>query len=136
MVKKITGLNIDKLNEDELENMFTNYELVDIILGYREQIKQLKKQVKDLTEWKEDNKSTGICKTCIDKTLQLNYKYREAFKQIKYLINKIVDSNECIYGDYNCENCSPLGLDTVCSYKLKNTILKIINDIGCKNESN
>lgn len=136
MVKKITGLNIDKLNEDELENMFTNYELVDIILGYREQIKQLKKQVKDLTEWKEVNKSNGICKNCTDKTLQLNDKYREAFKQIKYLINKIDDSNECIYGDYNCENCSPLGLDTVCSHKLKNTILKIINDIGGKNESN
>ena len=136
MTKKITGLNIDKLNEDELENMFTNYELVDIILGYREQIKQLKKQVKDLTEWKEANKPTGICETCTDKTLQLNDKYREAFKQIKYLINKIDDSNECIYGDYNCENCSPLGLDTVCSHKIKNTILKIIDDIGCKNESN
>ena len=135
MTKKITKLNIDKLNEDELENMFTNYELVDIILGYREQIKQLKLQVEALKEGKAYN-TPLICQTCTDKTLQLNDKYREAFKQIKYLINKIVDSNECIYGDYNCENCSPLGLDTVCSHKLKNTILKIINDIGGKNESN
>lgn len=136
MVKKITGLNIDKLNEDELENMFTNYELIDIILGYREQVDQLKTQVKELQEWKEANKPTGICETCTDKTLQLNDKYREAFKQIKYLINKIDDSNECIYGDYDCENCSPLGLDTVCSHKLKNTILKIIDNIGGKNKSN
>ena len=135
MIKKITGLNINKLNEDELENMFTKYELVDIILGYREQIKQLKLQVEDLKEGKA-YKAPHICQNCTDKTLQLNDKYHEALKQIRYLINKIDDSNECIYGDYNCENCSPLGLDTVCSHKLKNTILKIINDIGGKNESN
>lgn len=136
MVKKITGLNIDKLNEDELENMFTNYELVDIILGYREQVDQLKKQVKDLTEWKEANKPTGICKTCTDKTLQLNDKYHEALKQIRYLINKIDDSDGCIYNDYVCEKCSPLVSDIVCNHKLKNTVLKIIDNIGCKNESN
>lgn len=135
MIKKITGLNIDKLNEDELENMFTNYELVDIILGYREQIKQLKLQVEDL-KGGEAYKAPRICQTCTDKTLQLNDKYHEALKQIKYLINKMDDSDGCIYVDYNCENCSPLVSDTICNHKLKNTILKIIDNIEGKNESN
>ena len=40
---------------------------------------------------------------------------------------KFDTSMGCSYGDYDCENCSSLDEDTVCTYKLQKIILGIIN---------
>lgn len=52
---------------------------------------------------------------------------KQALDEIKELIPKFDNSTECAYGDFDCENCSSLDEDTVCTYKLKKIILDIIN---------
>lgn len=39
-------------------------------------------------------------------------------------MNKFDDADECIYGDFDCDNCSSLEEDTVCTTKL----VRIIRD--------
>lgn len=60
-------------------------------------------------------------------TSELN-KYKQAFNEIEKLMPKLKDSTECAYGDFDCENCSSLDEDTVCTYKLKKIILDIIRE--------
>lgn len=55
--------------------------------------------------------------------------YKQAIDKIKELINKLDIAWECCYGDYDCDNCSDLEEETVCTYKIKNTILQIINEV-------
>lgn len=39
-------------------------------------------------------------------------------------MNKFDDADECIYGDFDCDHCSSLDEDTVCTTKL----VRIIRD--------
>ena len=54
-------------------------------------------------------------------------KYKQALDEIEKLIPKFDTSDGCSYSDYDCENCSDLDEDVVCTYKLKKTIKNIIN---------
>ena len=54
-------------------------------------------------------------------------KYKQTLDEIEKLIPKFDTSDGCSYGDYDCENCSDLDEDVVCTYKLKKTIKNIIN---------
>ena len=52
---------------------------------------------------------------------------KEALDEIEKLMPKFDTSDGCSYGDYDCENCSDLDEDIVCTYKLKKVIKGIIN---------
>ena len=54
-------------------------------------------------------------------------KYKQALDEIEKLIPKFDTSDGCSYGDYDCENCSDLDEDIVCTYKLKKVIKGITN---------
>ena len=54
-------------------------------------------------------------------------RYKQALDEIEKLMPKFDTSDGCSYGDYNCENCSDLDEDIVCTYKLKKVIKGIIN---------
>ena len=54
-------------------------------------------------------------------------KSKQALDEIEKLIPKFDTSDGCSYGDYDCENCSDLDEDIVCTYKLKKVIKGIIN---------
>ena len=54
-------------------------------------------------------------------------KINQALDEIEKLIPKFDTSDGCSYGDYDCENCSDLDEDIVCTYKLKKVIKGIIN---------
>lgn len=55
-------------------------------------------------------------------------KYKQALDEIEKLMPKFDTSDGCSYGDYDCENCSDLDEDIVCTYKLKKIIKGIINE--------
>ena len=62
------------------------------------------------------------------KDLQEQLKRKEqALDEIEKLMPKFDTSDGCSYGDYDCENCSDLDEDIVCTYKLKKVIKGIIN---------
>lgn len=50
-------------------------------------INKLQQQVKELQEWKDANKPTGICETCTAKSLQAYDICRNALTYIDHLIN-------------------------------------------------
>lgn len=54
-------------------------------------------------------------------------RYKQALDEIEKLIPKFDSSYGCDYGDFNCENCSDLDEDIVCTYKLKKVIKGIID---------
>lgn len=60
------------------------------------------------------------------------FKQKEKLEKIKSLINKLDLSLGCTYGDYDCDNCSDLSEDIVCSIKLQKVILDIIE--GAEND--
>ena len=49
--------------------------------------------------------------------------------EIKEIAEKIDDSDGCAYGDYDCDNCSSLEQETVCTYKVKKLILQKISEV-------
>jgi hypothetical protein len=54
--------------------------------------------------------------------------YKQTLTEIKEIAEKIDDSDGCAYGDYDCNNCSSLEQETVCTYKVKKLILQIISE--------
>lgn len=56
------------------------------------------------------------------------YRYKQVVKEIKEIAEKIDDSCGCVYGDYNCDNCSSLEQKTVCTYKVKKLIIQKCED--------
>lgn len=54
-------------------------------------------------------------------------RYKQALDEIEKLMPKFDTSDGCSYGDFDCENCSDLDEDIVCTYKLKKVIKGIIN---------
>ena len=59
---------------------------------------------------------------------------KEMLADIKKIVKKIDDSGGCAYGDYDCDNCSSLEQETVCTYKVKKLILQKINECEINNE--
>lgn len=78
---------------------------VNTCVSYLYYSMDLEEQVKELQEWKDANKPTGICETCTDKTLQLNDEYRKLLQSIKPVLeyygnSKIGEEDEfgmCVY---------------------------------------
>lgn len=58
-----------------------------------------------------------------------NTKLKETLTEIKEIAEKIDDSDGCAYGDYDCDNCSSLEQETVCTYKVKKLILQKISEV-------
>lgn len=62
-------------------------------------INKLQQQVKELQEWKDANKPTGICETCTAKSLQEADIYRNALSNIDQII-KCSEQIACLnYGE-------------------------------------
>ena len=57
-----------------------------------------------------------------------NDKLKQTLTEIKEIAKKIDDSGGCAYGDYDCDNCSSLEQETVCTYKVKKLILQKISE--------
>ena len=55
--------------------------------------------------------------------------YKQALQEIKEIAEKIDDSDGCAYGDYDCDNCSSLEQETICTYKVKKLILQKISEV-------
>lgn len=71
-----------------------------------------------------DCKRCEHCPSCHFKQLK---RKEQALDEIEKLMPKFDTSDGCSYGDYDCENCSDLDEDIVCTYKLKKVIKGIIN---------
>ena len=59
---------------------------------------------------------------------------KQTLAEIKEIAEKIDDSDGCAYGDYDCDNCSSLEQETVCTYKVKKLILQKISDCEENND--
>lgn len=74
---------------------------------------------------------TRYCENCLKLQMQLQAKEQECESQkqrLEYYIEKTTQLLDDIdNNDFDCENCSSLDEDTVCTYKLKKIILDIIN---------
>ena len=99
-------------------------------------------------EFRKDNMSE-YCKNCYELQQQLDQlkaenkhindllnqalkeleKTIETLTEIKEIAEKIDDSDGCAYGDYDCDNCSSLEQETVCTYKIKKLILQKISEV-------
>ena len=80
----------------------------------------------------EENTLRKIIKNKEERNIELykeNSKYKQALDEIEKLMPKFDTSDGCSYGDYDCENCSDLDEDIVCTYKLKKVIKGIINKV-------
>lgn len=54
---------------------------------------------------------------------------KQTLTEIKEIAEKIDDSGCCAYGDYDCDNCSSLEQEAVCTYKVKKLILQKISEV-------
>lgn len=99
--------------------------LKEQLKGKKQECKQLKKRLEQqeaLTETYE------VCYRAKHNDVKDRFiKLKQAVDKIEKLMPKFDTSMGCSYGDYDCENCSSLDEDTVCTYKLQKIILGIIN---------
>lgn len=65
---------------------------------------------------------------CLQELEQENYRYRKAFEEIEGLVQN-VEADECLYGDFDCNNCDS---DNLCATKVKRLILDIISKVKGK----
>lgn len=86
----------------------------------------------DCEELKKQHQSDKGLITSIGKMnyqlLQEYDKLKNCLAEIKEIAEKIDDSDGCAYGDYDCDNCSSLEQETVCTYKVKKLILQKISE--------
>lgn len=105
------------------------------ILELQDKLKRKEQECEELNEVtihqrKENTKLTIKLGEMINRGGELYgelQKYKQAIDEIGKLIPKFDSSLGCDYGDFDCENCSDLDEDTVCTYKLKKIIKDIIN---------
>lgn len=110
------GLVCDDFNNDDECCMYRQLEYYKEALKTKEQeCKELKKYIKHLH---------NLCGNETDK----QYKLKQTLTEIKEIAEKIDDSDGCAYGDYDCDNCSSLEQETVCTYKVKKLILQKISE--------
>jgi hypothetical protein len=88
--------------------------------------KQLKRKEQECEELKNFHINLVGVKECEIREL---VKYKQALTEIKEIAEKIDDSDGCAYGDYDCDNCSSLEQETVCTYKVKKLILQKISEV-------
>ena len=70
----------------------------------------------------------------INKAVWIIDRYKQTLTEIKEIAEKIDDSDGCAYGDYDCNNCSSLEQETVCTYKVKKLILQKISECEGNND--
>lgn len=76
-------------------------------------------QVKELQEWKDANKPTGICETCTAKSVEDMYRYKQILDEIEEFANKTCDA---------CKEFTPNKQSGVsCRYCQPTQIRNIIN---------
>lgn len=87
------------------------------IMGYYKRLQRIEKLCykSNLKLVKKQEQQINKLATCIE--------------QIKEIAEKIDDSDGCAYGDYDCDNCSSLEQETVCTYKVKKLILQKISEV-------
>ena len=133
---------IIKAKEQECERL-KNERTLDLV----KQLDQLKAENDELKKWKETvvelfertcrckylNEENNHCgfynRKCIGRLNQCLYKNQQTLIEIKKIAEKIDDSSGCAYGDYDCDNCSSLEQETVCTYKVKKIILQKISEV-------
>lgn len=95
------------------------------IRDLQEQLKRKEQECEELKQWKKG--AENLFKAQIDNADKIINRYKQALDEIEKLMPKFDTSMGCDYGDYDCENCSDLDEDIVCTYKLKKVIKGIIN---------
>ena len=86
---------------------------------YFEQLKRKEQEVKELQEWKDANKPTGICETCTAKSVEDMYRYKQIVDEVKLFINRACDA---------CKEFAPSKQsDITCRYCQLTQIRNIIN---------
>ena len=118
-------------NIDEFGSKFVTYKadsMKDLLGNTLEYIKNKEQEREELKKQLNQAKylSGGVLRLYGE---HQNIKYKQALDEIEKLIPKFDTSDGCSYGDYDCENCSSLDEDTVCTYKLKKIILDTINKV-------
>lgn len=119
-----------------------NSELKTKIFRLEQENKELKEaydEISNNSEILRENNSLRIANAKLSEDLwqhgismrewrEQSIRYRSAFEEINTLIDKL-DGLECVYGDYNCDNCSSLVEENVCTYKLHKIIKDKINEV-------
>lgn len=118
-------------NIDEFGSKFVTYKadsMKDLLENTLEYIKNKEQEHEELKKQLNQAKylSGGVLRLYSE---HQNIKYKQALDEIEKLIPKFDTSDGCSYGDYDCENCSNLDEDIVCTYKLKKVILDTINKV-------
>lgn len=94
---------------------------------------ELKETLEQLYQLKAENDELKRELMQYDKDVKdLNYfamKLKQTLTEIKEIAEKIDDSDGCVYGDYDCDNCSSLEQETVCTYKVKKLILQKTSEV-------
>jgi hypothetical protein len=125
----------DKLNccfckpQVGLEDMENFKKCVETTECFRRQLDQLKAEndkLKRLLKVRVED----LCDSCgASSMMPMPCKvYEKTLTEIKEIAEKIDDSGGCAYGDYDCDNCSSLEQETVCTYKVKKLILQKISE--------
>ena len=114
---------------EELEKLYK--ELQDDMLACNKCRATIKLQ-QQLDQLKAENKKLKKDRINIIKENAKDYRKLQQAEQklerIKEIAEKIDDSDGCAYGDYDCNNCSSLEQETVCTYKVKKLILQKISE--------
>lgn len=108
---------------------YSTYTLEGCEDAYRDQLSiDVERATKELVEENETLKSENFTfEELVETQEELIDKYKQALDEIGKLIPKFDSSLGCDYGDFDCENCSDLDENTVCTYKLKKVIKGIID---------
>lgn len=75
-------------------------------------------------EYFNNEYENAVKEVCEERT-----RYKQTIEEIKELAEKIDDSCGCIYGDYNCNNCSSIEQEDVCNYKVKKLIIQKLSEV-------
>ena len=137
----------DKQIKEVFKNGFYCIEPCPEIKELQAGLKRKEQECEELKKWKETvvelfertcrckylNEENNHCgfynRKCIGRLNQCLYKNQQALTEIKEIAEKIDDSGGCAYGDYDCDNCSSLEQETVCTYKVKKLILQKISEV-------
>ena len=132
--RKEINIRLEQLDQLKAEvKSKTEYiqEQRDIINQYSKEIEMYKKcQGKRASKREEELKAENKhLNDLLNQALKELEKTRETLTEIKEIAEKIDDSGGCAYGDYDCNNCSSLEQETVCTYKVKKLILQKISEV-------
>ena len=105
--------------------------LKDYIEHYNRQCEQLDQLKAELEQEKALKETYLACYKAKHKDIEGKlFKLKQTLQEIKKIAEKIDDSGGCDYGDYDCDNCSSLEQEIVCTYKVKKLILQKISEVN------